>query len=534
MNRILAIATLLIVFCIGFAWGVPPTPVPGPYSPIGNDLTGFAFRNAANDRLSGNVSAQPKIYGCVPNTCAIVATDGSIVSDPGHRACPTATATPSVIPTPTGAYSPMLDDTIANFYTEANQWLKGVHKVEPRIIGIRPGDCVQFDATCHPTDAGGPCAIGSTPLALIPTPVPGYTGFGLSSGTVLHSNVDARLGGSVAVPLTFEGLTPGHAVMGGSNGQLADAGGPPALVITPTPTATATPAVVNLGPGATLPSDSTCATTADAYGLAETTPTNVDDGSPAHWDSNNQIFTTPSYFYAHAGEQIGYANADFSRVDGNYSGTTPDIIIWAACKNGMDKDWARAETAEESGHWYQACAAMHGGTGCLEVGDFNHFDGTCTSLAPSLSAFGYPVTDSGGNYVFAQSFGYGTWPTWGIFQSKSGCAEYYTQPMLAMSTAWGEDYRDAKFRSCMNGDVTRTGFTSDYTNAVSRATSNPSGLASASHFTGPTGYFTDETNLQYLALGCIGTHYSGGWYDGAAQIYIHDFMAILNARSWPH
>jgi autotransporter family porin len=43
----------------------------------------------------------------------------------------------------------------------------------------------------------------------------------------------------------------------------------------------------------------------------------------------------------------------FNRVDGDFVGTTDEIIQWAACKWGIDEDIARAQVIKES-YWYQS------------------------------------------------------------------------------------------------------------------------------------------------------------------------------------
>jgi hypothetical protein len=42
------------------------------------------------------------------------------------------------------------------------------------------------------------------------------------------------------------------------------------------------------------------------------------------------------------------ANTAFARVDGNFTGTTDEILQWAACKWGIDEDVVRAQIAKES------------------------------------------------------------------------------------------------------------------------------------------------------------------------------------------
>ncbi|GEM_PF-880039 len=310
---------------------------------------------------------------------------------------------------------------------------------------------------------------------------------------------------------------------------------------TSSPKPTATPAPVahlsNLGPKALLPSESTCATLANQSNFPETNPANVNDGTG--WDYNNQVWTTPSYFYANAGRGLA-PNADFAAVDGKYAGSTQDIIRWAACKWGVDEDWAYAESSQEHG-WVQDCAQLHGGTTCHAGGDCNNPDSNSGGETANLSFMGFPVTNSSASFVGTNGYGDsgcgGQWASWGIIQSKVQSYEWYTWPMIALSTAWGEDYRWAKYRACVNGDyATWFGNNSDYLNAVSRAESNPGGLVPSGQ-AGPTDLFTNETNLQYLALGCIATHYSGRWYDSGAVNYLTSnswgFLYILNNSSWP-
>lgn len=120
--------------------------------------------------------------------------------------------------------------------------------------------------------------------------------------------------------------------------------------------------------------------------------------------------------------------------------------------------------------------------------------------------------------------------------NKVGNYEWFTWPMAAISTAWNEDYRWAKWRSCMNGDLVWFQSLSDYTDAVSRAKSYPDGLVPSGQ-TGPTNLFTNETNMQYLALGCLAAHFSGGWYDSGAGSYLTNtssgFFYHLNNKIWP-
>jgi hypothetical protein len=358
-------------------------------------------------------------------------------------------------------------------------------------------------------------------------------------------NTTTYANGMHAIQVTSQSENPGSVELGSASVQLNVENGSATTTVSPTPpvpTSTATPGshLSNLAPGATLPSESTCATAANQSNFPENISQNVNDGTG--WDYNNQIWTTPSYFYSNAGRGLA-PTADFAAVDGNYAGSTQDIIRWSACKWGVDEDWAYAESSQEHG-WVQACAQLHGGTTCNGGGDCNNPDSNSGGETANLSFMGFPVTNSSSAFIGVNGYGdsnggscSGNYASWGIIQSKVQSYEWYTWPMIALSTAWGEDYRWAKYRACVNGDYANWfGNNSDYLNAVSRAKSTPNGIVPSGQ-AGPTNLFSNETNLQYLALGCIGTHYSGQWYDSGAVSYLTSsgsgFLYILNNASWP-
>ncbi len=62
----------------------------------------------------------------------------------------------------------------------------------------------------------------------------------------------------------------------------------------------------------------------------------------------------------------------FARVDGDFTGTTDEIIQWAACKWGIDEDIARAQVIKES-YWYQSANGDNGESwGLGQVRDTAH------------------------------------------------------------------------------------------------------------------------------------------------------------------
>ena len=99
------------------------------------------------------------------------------------------------------------------------------------------------------------------------------------------------------------------------------------------------------------------------------------------------------------------------RVDGNFTGTTDEIIQWASCKWGFDEDVTRAQAYIESG-WRQN-----------ELGDH----GQSTGLLQVKSA-------------------------------KEGTPHRYTWPHSRASTAYNVDYALAWRRACYEGHFTEVGW----------------------------------------------------------------------------
>jgi hypothetical protein len=291
-----------------------------------------------------------------------------------------------------------------------------------------------------------------------------------------------------------------------------------------------------LGPGASLTSESDCVTAVNATPITtENAPWNANDKSPAKWNSNqpppeNPI---PSYFYDNPSCCTQLPKGDFSNVDGNYSGTTDDLIRITACKWGIDEDYIRAQAWIESG-WHQDCAAAHEGTGCNEGGDQNNPAGCTPSSITGFTSQAAPTLTTNGQFCKLEGFGglSGTnqYDTWGIAQTKV-YYEWATWPMIEESTPFSLDYRYAEMRGCVNGDQygyfnsqsRKSG--NDYLRAVSNAKSNPTGSSSVHGW----------TNLQYLAYGCIQTHFTGNWFNGRADSYLRGFLSTLNSTTppWP-
>jgi len=229
-----------------------------------------------------------------------------------------------------------------------------------------------------------------------------------------------------------------------------------------------------LAPHATLPSEGEC---------AQKIP-------PSSWEPRpenqiaNQTIPSPQelapFYAAPLNFTVGPPASDFQAVDGNYAGTTDMILRWAACKWGMDENTMRAQAFQES--WWSAYT-----TGDLR---FN---------ASECQAGQWNGWQNSGGYCY-QSYG--------LLQLKM--ASYNAWPMAWDSTAFNADFRGAYWRACMNGDVQYY-----YDNVP------------------VSGYpaYPDGTPDQ-MAWGCVGSWYSGSWYDPAALGYIASVKNEVAAKPW--
>src|SRR5947209_7413646 len=104
----------------------------------------------------------------------------------------------------------------------------------------------------------------------------------------------------------------------------------------PTTTTTVPPTTTHfstLPPGSPLPSDAQCA--AQIHAVA----TGVAEPRPDNYTANHTVPPAGSFSSRPMNSYYGYDNraVDFqNRIDGNFAGTTDQIIQWAACKWGWD------------------------------------------------------------------------------------------------------------------------------------------------------------------------------------------------------
>ena len=239
---------------------------------------------------------------------------------------------------------------------------------------------------------------------------------------------------------------------GASASAVAQRVAPPPAPTSTTPVPTTPPSTSahfgTLPVGAALPSDATCA--AAVRPTAEIRPDNV--------QANHTV-------------GIG-STTDNPRVTGNFTGTTDEIIQWAACKWGIDEDVVRAQIAKESA-WHQNAK-----------GDLNNDQSTCY---PALRTASGPCPESIG--LGQVRFLY------------SGAA--FSNGNAVNSSAYNLDFTYSQWRACFDGQKT-------WVNTV-------------------------ERGAQYAAgdmWGCVGLWFAGRWYTDPAKTYIAAVQSYLNQRVW--
>ena len=324
-------------------------------------------------------------------------------------------------------------------------------------------------------------------LALVPLPLrfapsalragvgaPGHAGSGHFAGWFAKAGsvLSAKPAIAVAAAVVALGIgavaAHGSGVSGGSSpsapATASDAAGvQPALtasmVASPSPsTASPKPSPARFGllpPGAKLPSDAQCATAVRAKAVRE----------------NKAVNATANKTTGHT---VPGASAPLTRVDGKFTGTTEQILRWAACKWGIDEDMVKAQAAVES--WWRMD----------NKGDY----GTDATRCPADHGLGVDGTP-------------GQCPeSYGILQVRY---PYNTQafPGVDKSTAMNVDYAYAVWRSCYEGKMT-------WLNTVERGTQYKAGDA----------------------WGCIGVWFSGRWHTAAAEEYIKRVKDYLAQRIW--
>jgi len=162
------------------------------------------------------------------------------------------------------------------------------------------------------------------------------------------------------------------------------------------------------------------------------------------------------------------------RVDGQFTGTTHEILRWAACKWGIDEDVVAAQAAVES--WWDQTTEGDWGT-------------DASACAP-----GHGLGADGTAGQCPQSYG--------ILQNRYPF-EQTSWPGIRNSTAMNADTAYAIWRACFEGYEV-------WLNTV-------------------------ERGRQYGAgdvWGCLGRWFSGRWHTAPAETYIGKVRGYLNQRIW--
>jgi hypothetical protein len=159
-----------------------------------------------------------------------------------------------------------------------------------------------------------------------------------------------------------------------------------------------------LQPGTPLPSGATCAARVRRSSW---------EPRPENRVANQTV--------SRSGVAIDGASASFnssyaSRVNGNFTGTTDEILQWASCKWGIDEDITRARAVQESS-WRQS-----------QLGDQTSSWQACATIGKSAPC----------------------WQSYGILQVK-GTVHEGTYSMSQRSTAFNADYSLAWLRACYEG-----------------------------------------------------------------------------------
>jgi hypothetical protein len=215
---------------------------------------------------------------------------------------------------------------------------------------------------------------------------------------------------------------------------------------------------------------------------------------PANTQANQTMPTAPQLneFRAHSVIGTNLPASDFARVDGAYAGSTEMVLLWAACKWGIDEDVVRAQAWTES-KWLQR------GVNGADGGGDKRFDRSQCVRDGFTVLWNFECPGC-------------CYQSWGILQTKV----YYapsTWPMIKDSTAFNADYRYAEERACLNGHF-REYF--------------------ASSAQQPNTYAIDiaDGDLNRVLWGCTGMHFSGSWYDNAAVRYVDEIKGYTITKPW--
>jgi len=220
-----------------------------------------------------------------------------------------------------------------------------------------------------------------------------------------------------------------------------------------------------LPPGTALPSGAQCASWVRATAYTENKGANATANRATGQPVGAQFFS---------GDDARANSAIAPRVDGQFTGTTHQILRWAACKWGIDEDLVYAQAAIES--WWQQATLGDWGT-------------DATRCAPGR---GLGVDGRAGQCP----------ESYGILQNRYPY-EQTAWPGIATSTAMNADLAYAIWRTCFMGYE-------GWLNTVEHTGTYAAGDA----------------------WGCIGRWFSGRWHTSASEGYAGRVRDYLNQRIW--
>jgi len=262
------------------------------------------------------------------------------------------------------------------------------------------------------------------------------------------------------------------------------------------------PTLVRPGNVTALPDGNTCAR-AVHYSSWEPRPDNykrnhlLADAAAVH----NSFSTRPRS--GSGSYDLGWDSWLLPRVDGQFSGTTDEIIQWAACKWGLPDNYLRAEADTES-TWFQyetyPSGRCVGQVGCGDWFRSEPYVARKTYCDGLATAGGHDYQSDYGDGYCPKTFsivGIMSWwnPSWGFTWAGN---QNGTLPFTRNSTAMALDYMASQIRGCYEGWQWELG--SSYTSGD--------------------------------LWGCAGAWYSGGWHDSGANTYISHVQANESAEPW--
>jgi hypothetical protein len=221
-----------------------------------------------------------------------------------------------------------------------------------------------------------------------------------------------------------------------------------------------------LRPGAKLPTGAECAK------LVNQTPRPEDKAANEPYNRRKGQHVGPTFFSA--GDSPKAQKLLAPRINGDFTGTTVDILRWAACKWGIAQDIVFAQAAVES--WWQQDT----------LGDW----GTDAAACPA----GHKLGADGKPGECPQSYG--------ILQNRYPY-EDGGWPGMIRSTAMNADAAYAIWRACYDGYE-------PWLNTVTRGSQYRAGNV----------------------WGCVGRWFAGRWMTPAAVGYIAKVKQYLKEKIW--